>query len=259
MDLDDLATRRDPELVSAGASRALLALLCALCVLAVSSLARAADGTQPTRSRVTFAVAPSTLNVQIGALSEHLFDAATASRWPAARVLVQGLHDKAELLDSSYEGRFVDAGGDLEDLHFARQQLARRLTQSDDALASGDQPALEEAANQITLIAGELAQPFAEERDSPPELKIMAAMFQARRMLESLASGDQPGYESAHGKFQALWLALRDFSGIESAKLAALDRALTNAALYRSDDADRELQGAAQDALGVRTSLAPMQ
>ena len=244
---------------SARRRHALLAMLCALCVVTVSTLAQAADRGETTRSRMTFAAPPVELTLQIGALSEQLFDAAIASRWPAARLSLQALNRNAKLLDASYEDRFLAAGGDLEDLQAVRERLDRRLAEADDAIAGQDPQALEEVANRITLIAGELAQPFAENRDSPAALKISAAMFQARRMLESLASGDQPGYESAHAKFQALWLALRDFSGIESAKLAALDRALTNAALYRSDDADRELQGAAQDALGVRTSFAPMQ
>lgn len=259
MDLGDHAMQDDKELVFAGGRRTLLGVLCALCVLAVSSLSRAADGTEPPRSRVTFAAAPVALTLQIGALSEQLFDVATALRWSAAQTCVQSLHDRAGLLDSSYENRFLDAGGDLEDLHFARERLARRLAEADEALASRDPLALEEVANQITLIAGELAQPFAEDRDSPAALKINAAMFQARRMLESLAWGDQLGYEAAHRKFQGLWLALRQSSGIGSTRLAALDRALTNAALSRSKHADRELQAAAQDAQGLRTRVRVVQ
>lgn len=94
-----------------------------------------------------------------------------------------------------------------------------------------------------------------------PALKVDTAMFLARRMRNALVGGDTLAYESAHQDFSRLWLDLRrSLADLDRAKVAALDRALTLAALSRNAQTVRELQRAAQDVAGsLSTSTRPAQ
>jgi len=77
--------------LSPGARRAALLTAYAVCVLAGGSLPHPAlaapvDAIQP---RTTTAAAPAALALHIGALSERLFDTASAAQWPAAQAALQ--------------------------------------------------------------------------------------------------------------------------------------------------------------------------
>jgi hypothetical protein len=246
---------------SFGARRCLLAASCAVCVLACNGLANrasAAPGGAP-QSGSGSGAAPAGLALRIGALSERLFDAATASQWQSVRSALATLHERARQLDGSFEDSFLAAGGSIDGLNSARNSLDGDLADADiDAIAT-EPLALAQVANRITLIAGELAQPFAEAPGAPLALKGDAAMFQARRLRDTLLWGDQFGYESAREKFRRLWFGLRDSPGLDRAKVAALDRALSKAEWSRDEESVRELQSAARDALGgFGTALEPI-
>jgi hypothetical protein len=245
---------------SLGSRRFLLAAICAVGVLACGGLANRASAApvEAPQPGSASSAEPAGVALRIGALSERLFDAAAASQWPSVQSTLQTLHELARQLDGPFEDPFLAAGGSIEDLDSARNALAGDLADADiDAIAM-EPHALGRVANRVTLIAGELAQPFAEAPGAPLALKIDAAMFQARCLRDALVWGDQFGYESARQKFHRLWLGLRDSPGLDPAKVAALDRALTKAASSRDEETVRELQSAAQDALGgLGTSLRP--
>jgi len=125
------------------------------------------------------------------------------------------------------------------------------LARADRAAAGADRIALGKAANRMTLLAGELAQPFADAQEAPTALKVDVAMYLAWRMRQALISGDTSGYEAAHAAFDRLWLDVqRSTPGVDDVRLAALERALTMAALSHSAQAVIELQSAAQAVAG---------
>ena len=247
--------------LSFAAGRAALVAACTLCALAVGSLPRSASAA-PAVATPLAAAAPSTeagaLPLRLGAVAEHLFDVAAAAEWTSVQAALQSLREQALRLDGAFEARFDAVGGRIQDLVAARDSLRGDLAEADTAAGAQDARTLVEVANRITLIAGELAQPFAEAHDAPVALKVDAVMFEARRMRHALAWGDTQGYESAQQSFRRLWLDLRAAPGLDPAKLDALDRALTLAALTRNAQTMAELQRAAQDVVETPgTSVRP--
>jgi hypothetical protein len=71
-------------------------------------------------------------------------------------------------------------------------------------------------------------------------------MVDAGRIRDALVGGDNDGYASAQRDFSRTWRELRDTPGLDPAKLEALDRALTLAALTRNAGSDADLQRAAE-------------
>jgi hypothetical protein len=229
-----------------------LVATCVALAIAGGTLAQAAPS-----DSATAAGAPTTSDVEfakpalrIGELSERLFDWAARSDWMSARRALRSLHDQSRLLDGPFEQRFLAAGGDIDALVRARNALAGALADADIASRAQESRSLAKLASGMTVIAGELAEPFAEAPGAPIELRVYAAMFQSRRMLAALTWSDERGYEAAHSTFRRLWLAIRTTPGLDPDKVMALDRALASAALSRSDQTARDLQLAAQNVIG---------
>jgi len=204
-----------------------------------------------TASAATMHEGPGALALRIGMQSERLFDAAATMHWRSARVALQALHEQIGQLDETSRTQFTAAGGPVENWLAARAGLLAGLARADRAAAGADGIALGKAANRMTLLAGELAQPFADAQEAPTALKVDVAMYLAWRMRQALISGDTSGYEAAHAAFDRLWLDVqRSTPGVDDVRLAALERALTMAALSHSAQTVIELQSAAQAVAG---------
>jgi hypothetical protein len=196
---------------------------------------------------------PAALAVRIGMQSERLFDAAATKHAPSAHVALRALHEQVGQLDESSQTQFTAAGGRDENWLAARQGLLAGLARADRAAAAADWNELCMVANRMTLLAGELAQPFADAQEAPTALKVDAAMYLAWRMRQTLIAGDTSGYAAAHAAFDRLCLDLqRSAPGVDGVTLAALERALTMAALSHSAQTVNELQHAAQAVAGTR-------
>jgi hypothetical protein len=221
--------------------RATAILACAAGLLAGAGLPHpAVAATATSQDRAALAL-------RIGALSQQLFEAADLSQWPATREALQALHADSRLLDGAFKVDFYAAGGSPEAFDAAHNDLEADLAEADIAAGAMDPDALGDVANRITAIAGGFAQPFADAQDAPVALKVDAAMFESRRMLDALIGGDTFGYQVAHRHLTRLCDDLRQTPGLDSGKLAALDEALKMGALSRSVETQRELQRAAQD------------
>ena len=159
--------------LSPSACRAGLVVACAICVFAGGNLPQPAfaapvDAMQP---GTTTSPAPGALALRIGALSERLFDTAAAAQWSSAQAALQNLHEQASQLDGAFEEHFDAVGGGVQDFNAARNSLHADLVEGDIAAGAKDPRALSDVANRVTLIAGELAQPFADAHDAPVALK----------------------------------------------------------------------------------------
>src|SRR5882672_9426407 len=116
-----------------------------------------------------------------------------AARWSSAQAALQNLHEHASQLDGAFEEHFDAVGGGVQDFNAARNSLHADLAEGDIAAGAKNSRALSDVAHRITLIAGELAQPLADAHDASVALKVDAAMFHARRMLDALVRGDALG------------------------------------------------------------------
>jgi hypothetical protein len=226
---------------------------CALGVLGVGGLPPLASAAPAAAMQADAAAGTEAgaLPLQIAAAAEHLFDVALASEWPAVQAALQSLQQQSAGLDRTFEAQFAAAGGRSQDLAAARESLRVDLGAAFVALDAEDFRTLVAVANRIALTSGELAKPFAAAQDAPVALKVDAVMFEARRMRHALAWGDTHGYESAQQDFNRRWVDLSGVPGLDPARLDALERAVTAAALIRDDATEARLQHAAQDVAGA--------